>query len=43
MEDRFVRAMIQGVREVKSVDSFVVARKVSLALDPSMLFFDDKS
>jgi hypothetical protein len=43
MEDRFVRAMIQGVREVKSVDSFVVARKVSLALDPRMLSFDDKS
>jgi len=43
MEDRFVRAMIQGVREVKSVDSFVVARKVSLALDPRMLSFDEKS
>ena len=43
MEDRFVRAMIQGVKEVKSVDSYVVARKVSLALDPRMLSFDDKS
>lgn len=43
IEARFVRAMIQGVREVKSVDSIVVARKVSLALDPRLLSFDDKS
>jgi vacuolar-type H+-ATPase subunit H len=43
IEDRFSRAMIQGVREVKSVDSHVVARRVSLALDPRMLTFDDRS
>jgi vacuolar-type H+-ATPase subunit H len=43
VEQRFVRAMIQGVREVKSVDSRVVAKKVSLALDPRVLTFDDRS
>jgi vacuolar-type H+-ATPase subunit H len=43
VEQRFVRAMIQGVREIKSVDSRVVAKKVSLTLDPRVLTFDDKS
>jgi len=43
IEQRFVRAMIHGVREVKSVDSRVVAKKVSLTLDPRVLTFDDKS
>lgn len=43
VEDRFVRAMIQGVKEVKSVDSHVAAKRVSLTLDPRMLTFDDKS
>lgn len=43
VEQRFVRAMIQGVREIKSADSHVVAKKVSLVLDPRVLTFDDKS
>ncbi len=43
VEQRFVRAMIQGVREVKSADSRVFAKKVSLTLDPRVLTFDDKS
>lgn len=43
VEQRFVRAMIQGVREIKSADSHVVAKKVSLTLDPRVLTFDDKS
>jgi vacuolar-type H+-ATPase subunit H len=43
VEQRFVRAMIQGVREIKSADSHVVAKKVSLSLDPRVLTFDDKS
>jgi vacuolar-type H+-ATPase subunit H len=43
VEQRFVRAIIQGVREIKSADSHVVARKVSLTLDPRVLTFDDKS
>jgi len=43
VEQRFVRAMIQGVREIKSVDSRVVVKKVSLTVDPRVLTFDDKS
>jgi vacuolar-type H+-ATPase subunit H len=43
VEQRFVRAMIQGVREIKSADSRVVAKKVSLTLDPRVLTFDEKS
>src|SRR5262249_46310448 len=43
IEQRFVRAIIQGVREIKSADSHVVARKISLILDPRVLTFDDKS
>jgi vacuolar-type H+-ATPase subunit H len=43
VEERFVRAMIQGVKEVKSTDSHVIAKKVSLTLDPRVLTFDDKS
>ena len=43
VEQRFVRAMIQGVREIKSADARVVARKVSHTLDPRVLTFDDKS
>ena len=43
VEQRFVRAMIQGVRELKSVESRVVAKKVSVTLDPRVLTFDDKS
>jgi len=43
IEQRFVRAIIQGVREVKSADSHVVAKKITLTLDPRVLTFDDKS
>ena len=43
VEQRFVRALIQGVREIRSVDSRVVAKKVSVTLDPRVLTFDDKS
>lgn len=43
VEQRFVRAIIQGVREIRSVDSRVVAKKVSVTLDPRVLTFDDKS
>lgn len=43
IEDRFARAMIQGVKEIKSIDSHVVARKVSITLDPRLLTFDERS
>jgi len=43
VEQRFVRAMIQGIREVKSLDSHVAAKKISLNLDPRLLTFDDRS
>src|SRR5262245_31402749 len=43
VEQRFVRAMIQGVREIRSVDSRVVVKKVSLTVDPRVLTFDDKA
>lgn len=43
VEQRFVRALIQGVREIKSTDSHVAAKKVTLTLDPRVLTFDDKS
>jgi len=43
IEQRFVRAVIQGVREIKSADSHVVAKKITLTLDPRVLTFDDKS
>ena len=35
--------MIQGIREVKSADSHIAAKKISLILDPRLLTFDDKS
>ncbi|HST22698.1 MAG TPA: hypothetical protein VLR90_16360 [Blastocatellia bacterium] len=43
VEDRFLRAMIQGVREVKTNDSHAAAKKVTLVLDPRVLTFDEKS
>ncbi|HEY3135371.1 MAG TPA: hypothetical protein VGL29_04915 [Blastocatellia bacterium] len=43
VEQRFLRAMIQGVREAKTIDSHVVAKKVSLVVDPRVLTFDAKS
>jgi hypothetical protein len=35
--------MIQGVREIRTVDSRVVAKRLSLTLDPRVLTFDGKS
>lgn len=43
VEKRFLRSLIQGVREIRTVDSRVVAKKVSLTLDSRVLTFDDKS
>jgi vacuolar-type H+-ATPase subunit H len=43
IEQRFVRAIIQGVREIRSADAHVVAKKITLTLDPRVLTFDDKS
>jgi vacuolar-type H+-ATPase subunit H len=43
VEQRFVRAMIQGIREVKSADSRIAAKKISFILDPRVLTFDDRS
>lgn len=43
VENRFVRAMIQGVREVKTNDSRIVNKRVNVELDPHVLTFDDKS
>jgi len=43
IEQRFIRAIIQGVREIKTADSHVVAKKITLTLDPRVLTFDDKS
>jgi vacuolar-type H+-ATPase subunit H len=43
VEDRFVRAMIHGVKEVKSADSHVAAKRITITLDPRVLIFDDKS
>ncbi len=43
VEDRFLRAMIQGVREVKTNDSHAAAKRVTLVLDPRVLTFDEKS
>lgn len=43
IEQRFQRAMIQGVREIKSAESHIVAKKISITLDPRVLTFDEKS
>lgn len=43
VENRFVRAMIQGVREVKTNDSRVANKRVNIELDPRVLTFDEKS
>jgi vacuolar-type H+-ATPase subunit H len=43
VEDRFVRAMIQGVRDIKTSESHVIAKKVTIALDSRVLTFDEKS
>ena len=43
VEDRFVRAMIQGVRDIKTNESHASARKITITLDSRVLTFDDKS
>jgi vacuolar-type H+-ATPase subunit H len=43
VEERFVRAMIQGLKEVKSAGSRVSARRITVILDPRVLTFDNKS
>ena len=43
VEDRFVRAMIQGVKEMKSANTQVAAKRITLTLDPRVLTFDNKS
>jgi hypothetical protein len=43
VESRFLRAMIQGVREVKTNDSRIVNKRVNIELDPRVLTFDEKS
>jgi hypothetical protein len=43
VENRFVRAMIQGVREVKTNDSRIANKKVNIELDPRVLTFDERS
>jgi hypothetical protein len=43
IQHRFMRAMIQGVREVKVNDSHVAPKKIDITLDPRMLIFDEKA
>ncbi len=43
IQRRFVRAMIQGVRDVRVNDSFVAQKRIELSLDPRILTFDEKS
>jgi hypothetical protein len=43
IQHRFIRAMIQGVRDVKVNDSHVTPKKIDIMLDPRMLIFDEKA
>ncbi len=43
IQDRFVRAIIEGVREIKVTDSRVSRGKIVVTLDSRMLSFDRKS
>ena len=43
VQRRFMRAMIQGVRDVKVNDSFVAQKRIEISLDPRLLTFDEKS
>ena len=43
IQRRFMRAMIQGVRDVKVNDSYVAQKRIEIMLDPRMLTFDEKS
>ena len=43
IQRRFVRAMIQGVRDVKVNDSYVNQKRIEIMLDPRILTFDERS
>jgi vacuolar-type H+-ATPase subunit H len=43
IQRRFIRAMIQGVRDVRVNDSHVAPKRIEITLDPRMLTFDEKS
>lgn len=43
IQRRFMRAMIQGVRDVRVNDSFVAQKRIEITLDPRILSFDEKS
>jgi hypothetical protein len=43
VQRRFMRAMIQGVRDVRVNDSYVAQKRIEITLDPRMLTFDEKS
>lgn len=43
IQRRFIRAMIQGVRDVKVNDSYVAQKRIEITLDPRILTFDEKS
>jgi len=43
IQRRFIRAMIQGVRDVKVNDSHVAPKRIDITLDPHMLIFDEKA
>jgi vacuolar-type H+-ATPase subunit H len=43
IEERFLRAVIQGVRDVKTTNSQLASRRILVSLDPRVLTFDDRS
>jgi hypothetical protein len=43
IQRRFIRALIQGVRDVKVNDSHVAPKRIDISLDPRMLIFDEKA
>jgi type IV secretory pathway VirB9-like protein len=43
VEERFLRAVIQGVREIKTSNSQLAAHRILVSLDPRVLTFDEKS
>lgn len=43
VEERFLRAVIQGVREAKTANSRLTSRRILVSLDPHVLTFDEKS
>ncbi len=43
VQNRFARAMIRGLKEVKVNDTHVAPKRIDIMLDPRVLTFDDKS